>query len=73
MKLWIVVVCTRVIKGKGGGSVWEFCGVFSSEEKAVAACKSPNYFIGPATLDEEVPDDLQEWPGGYFPIKEAEK
>lgn len=62
MKVWIV--------GVDSGE-WGFGGVFSSEEKAVAACKGPNYFIGPATLDEEVPD-LDEWPGGYYPIKEAE-
>ena len=37
------------------GSIWEFQGVFSSEEKAHNACRNENYFIFPAKLDEELP------------------
>lgn len=42
---------------------WEFQGAFSSLERAISACKSSHYFIGPAILDEEIPDDLSPWPG----------
>jgi hypothetical protein len=37
------------------GSIWEFQGIFDSEEKAAAACRDQNYFIMPVTLNEELP------------------
>lgn len=45
-----------------GSNVPEFQGVFSSEERAVAACRTDRYFVcGPITLDEEVPHESLEW------------
>lgn len=62
MELWIV---GKVVEG----SEWEFDGVFDSEEKAIAACKSENHFIGPATLNKEIPEDCVEWVGAYYPLE----
>ena len=45
---------------------WEFCGVFSTLELARAACKGDDYFIGPATLDEQTPDESMMWPGALY-------
>ena len=55
MKLWI---CGQ-LKGQWdyNGSIWEFQGVFSSEELADRACRNESYFYFPATLDEEFPDE----------------
>ena len=63
MKLWIV--------GKSvgpRGEEWEFQGVFDSKKKAISACKSDRYFIGPAMLNEELPEKPEEWPGCYYPL-----
>ena len=60
MKVWI---CGR---WKQMGP-WEFQGVFSTEEKAAAACPDSTYFIGPATLDKELPKETESWPGCYYP------
>jgi hypothetical protein len=47
----------------------EYMGVFSSREKAVAACKRPSDWIGPFELDEVLPDELaEEWPGLELPL-----
>lgn len=63
-KLWIV--------GKNTPDEnWEFQGVFSSEEKAAAACITSDYWIGPANLDEELLAHSTEWEGSYFPIPVA--
>jgi hypothetical protein len=46
----------------------EIQGIFSTEEKAIAACKNERYFIGPLALDETLPDErMESWPGSYFP------
>ena len=63
MELWIV---GKVVES----SEWEFDGVFDSEEKAIAACKSENHFIGPAILNKEIPEDCVEWSGAYYPLIE---
>lgn len=47
---------------------WEFQGVFDDERKAVSACKSADYFVAPVTLNAEVPEQTQEWPGVYYPL-----
>jgi len=66
MKLWIVML--HVEPSPDNPTGLEIVGAFSSEEKAVAVCKGPNYFVGPLTLDEEIPD-TQVWPGAYYPIR----
>ena len=59
MKLWVV--------GKTGGASWEFQGVFSTEERAVAACRD-EMFVGPAELDRQLPHDTWGWDGAYYPL-----
>jgi len=46
---------------------WEFQGVFSSKDRAVAVCKGPYWFVGPAMLDKQLPEESQSWPGAYYP------
>jgi hypothetical protein len=59
VNLWVV--------GQLKDDDWDFQGVFSSEEKALAACKGPEYFVGPCTLDQEAPEETVDWPNGYLP------
>lgn len=67
MKLWIV--------GKAlpdhDEQRWEFCGVFSTKELAEKACLSESYFVGPATLDEQLPEAPAFWPDAYYPSDEC--
>jgi hypothetical protein len=63
-KLWIV--------GQKRGASWDFQGVFDDERKAIEACRSWNYFIAPATLNDHVPDGVVEWPGLRWPLAESE-
>jgi hypothetical protein len=65
MKLWIV---GKNIADLDAGVVWEFQGVYDSEEKALSACISPNHFIGPAALNKSLPDETQQWPGCIYPV-----
>ena len=44
---------------------WEFVGVFSTREKAIAACVDVWYFVGPAEID--APEGGDEWPGAFRP------
>jgi hypothetical protein len=65
--MWIV---GKWCSGENGelNSVWDINGVFDSEEKAIAACDDrPNYFVGPLTLNESLPDKTTEWVGCYYP------
>jgi hypothetical protein len=43
--------------------------VFSSKERAIAACKDERYWIGPATLDVEVPEESITWPRYIRPLE----
>ena len=65
VKLWI---CGQ-LKGKWcpEGSVWEFQGVFSDKDKAVAACRTEKYFISSTILDEELPDKSCIPPEAQYP------
>jgi hypothetical protein len=64
VNLWIV--------GKyNTGAPWEFIGVFDDEGKAVFACRDENHFVAPALLNERVPDEARDWPGLYYPLREA--
>ena len=61
--LWVV---GQYRFGNTGAIVWDLQGVFSSKEKAVAACKADKWFAVKATLDQELPEDSVEqevvWP-----------
>lgn len=63
MILWIVGKTLNK-----AGTKWEFCGVFDDEEKAKSACKDDNYFVGPATLNQEIITvETIDWPDAYYP------
>lgn len=49
--------------------VWDFFGVFSSEEKARAACTSPLFFYAPYNLDERALDTRSFNPGSVIPLE----
>ena len=40
---------------------WQFQGVYSSQENAVAACRDANYFVARVRLDERMPHERTEW------------
>jgi hypothetical protein len=46
---------------------WEFQGVYTTRARAELACRTRNYFVGPAVLDVVINDDAVTWPGVYFP------
>jgi hypothetical protein len=46
---------------------WELVGVFSTKEKAVAACKGRRYFVVPIELDFAASDETTPWPNCFFP------
>lgn len=62
MELWIV---GKLVDDE---CYWEFAGVYDSEEKALEACKGIKYFIGPAVLNNNIPDETTEWEGAYYPL-----
>lgn len=66
MKLWIV---GKTITDENDNLTWEFSGVFDTEESAKAACLTEDYFVGPALLNEEIPDTSLEWEGSYRPVE----
>ena len=50
---------------------WEFQGVFTTKEKAIAACRAKHYWIAPVELDQEWPDEtMADFPGMYYPLLE---
>lgn len=66
-ELWIVGKAAADL----GDKAWEFQGVFDNEEAAVRACRSDEYFVGPAILNESLPDDREEWLEAYYPTLET--
>ena len=59
--LWIV---GEIIKHP----LWSFQGVFDSQTRATKACKTSNYFVAPAKLNEEFPKEMIDWPNCFYPI-----
>lgn len=53
MEIFVVVQFREDSNGR-----WEFQGLFSSKQKAEAACRNENYCVsGPYELDKELPDE----------------
>ena len=52
-------------------SSWGLAGVFTEEFLAVEACINKNYFIGPAILNEALPEEVMKWRGAYYPKLET--
>lgn len=48
---------------------WEFLGVFTDRDLAIARCSLPIDFVGPARLNEALSDVQQTWPGIFFPVQ----
>ncbi len=68
--LW---VCGQHRAKTTDGIVWDFQGIFSSRELAIAACKNRMYFIGPVSLDNPFQDARCEWPGVFYPLAKQVK
>jgi hypothetical protein len=49
------------------GREWAFVGVYSTEEKAVAACLDWRFWVAPIALDFITPPEESKWPGCYYP------
>ena len=64
-RVWI---CGQYKSGEFLNTVWDLQGIFSTREKAVAACRNENYFIAPVTVDEVVPDETTSFPGVEYPL-----
>lgn len=47
--------------------VWALEGVYDSEDKAKAKCVTPYHFVGPTTINKDLPADGV-WPDAYFPL-----
>lgn len=58
MTLWLV---GQYRESAQAGVVWDFQGVFSSKEKAVAACRTSSYFVVSVEVDEEAPEEIKPW------------
>lgn len=41
------------------GPVWDYQGTYSTRERALAACRTPDYFIMATKLDAEVPHEAE--------------
>jgi len=75
MKVWLVGKSTIVtkIENAGIGSDGEklnkekIVGIFSSEEKAINACRDETYWIAPLQMDEVAPEESTVWTGAYYP------
>jgi len=52
---------------EGCGVVWDFQGVFETEEEANLKCIKRNYFVGPVEVGVSLPDEQKTWPGCYYP------
>jgi hypothetical protein len=69
-KLWLIG--KYVGDGPGMSIAWEFQGLVSTEEQAVAACRDDHYFIAPCVVGEVLPDASEEWVGSYYPLAAKE-
>jgi hypothetical protein len=61
-----VYICGKV---RDEAEHWEFFGVFTNEEDALALCTTPQHFVGPVILNQPLDDEPQVWPGAVFPIE----
>lgn len=63
--LWI---CGQCKNGEFPNIIWDFQGIFDSEEKARKACRDENYFIMPVKLNEKLSHETVENPAAYYPF-----
>jgi hypothetical protein len=66
MKVWIA---GRVIEWTDGDhAAWELHGVFDSKDKAVAACRTKQDFIGAVELNTVAPEASVDLPESEYPL-----
>lgn len=53
---------------KWHGFSLQFQGIFDTEQKAIDACRTPDYFIAPYTLNETLPHETFNNPRAYSPL-----
>lgn len=63
-ELWLV---GKVLAQHSEGLVWEFAGLFASEDIAIGACPDNAYFIAPVVVGVRIPKASTPWPGCYYP------
>jgi hypothetical protein len=67
-QVW-VAARTHDYRGPSKASAWEVLGIYSSEAAAAARCRvAGTDFVGPLSLDVDLPEELIEWPGAYHPL-----
>jgi hypothetical protein len=49
---------------------WQFIGLFEAEEKALAVCRTPDHFLAPVVLNQDVGDEILAWPNFRYPGRE---
>lgn len=71
MKLWIV---GKWFDCESCKRSWASNGVFSTEQKAIDACITEDYFVAPLVLNERRGDEeIKIWEGCYYPHLETQK
>lgn len=54
---------------RDGLSPFDVLGCYSTLERAVARCTDRRDFVGPLPLDLPMPDDVESWPGAFYPVR----
>ncbi len=54
------------------GERWEFIGAFTRKDLAIAACLTPQHWIGVGTLDVATHGPPTPFPISWFPLTEEE-
>ncbi len=60
------------VVGRMGDSpfAWELLGLYDNREQAENRCICPEDFVGPVSLNVDLPEEKVDWPGIYFPTAE---
>jgi len=64
---WLCGQSRDEVLGTGRYS-WDFQGIFETEELAIKACRTQDYFIQPVYLNKEYSDLPIVNPRGYYPL-----
>lgn len=67
MKLWVVGKYIAAWPDNDIQNVWDLVGIFDSEDKAVAACTTPDKWVGSTMLNELAPEEPTIIPECYYP------
>jgi hypothetical protein len=68
MSVEVVWICGKHRGETPDGVAWDLQGVFETEAGAIAACVETRDFIGPAPLNQRLPQSATNWPGCRFPL-----